>query len=273
MPQREVHCGIGEGELRDGLAHVSQFRRHALEELLPRGDVEEQMPHFDACAGRPVPRPQRGERPAVAVQFRAKLGRSCVRDWSVTLPTPPIEASASPRKPMVWMAKRSSAVWSLLVACGAKARGRSSGGMPPPSSTMRMRSVPPASRSTSMRVAAGIDRVLEQFLDDGRRPFDHLARGDLRDDVRRELANPRQAAVHRIHDRDSIRSGNGSSLPSRLLERRNCCRQSDSHEEACEGLREVLKRVPFTMESGISSEYYFPFNLGFARTLELGFFE
>src|SRR5262249_49094965 len=36
---------------------------------------------------------------------------------------------------------------------------------------------------------AGVDRVLEEFLDDARRPFDHLARRDLRDHVRRQLAD------------------------------------------------------------------------------------
>ena len=66
---------------------------------------------------------------------------------------PAMDESASPRKPIVPMRKRSSAFFSLLVACEAKASGRSSGTMPQPSSTMRMSSVPPESRSMSMRLA------------------------------------------------------------------------------------------------------------------------
>ncbi len=36
---------------------------------------------------------------------------------------------------------------------------------------------------------AGIDRVFHQFLDDARRPLDHLAGGNLIHDARRQLAN------------------------------------------------------------------------------------
>ena len=42
---------------------------------------------------------------------------------------------------------------------------------------------------------AGVDGVLDQFLDDGRRPLDHLAGGDAIDGLRRELAD-RHAAIY-----------------------------------------------------------------------------
>ncbi len=35
----------------------------------------------------------------------------------------------------------------------------------------------------------GIERVFDQFLDDARRPFDHLARGDAVDEAFRKLAD------------------------------------------------------------------------------------
>ena len=77
----------------------------------------------------------------------------CGRDCKTTWATPPMDASASPRKPNVPMENRSSADESLLVAWLDSASGRSSGAMPQPSSTMRMRSAPPCSTSISMQVA------------------------------------------------------------------------------------------------------------------------
>ena len=41
----------------------------------------------------------------------------------------------------------------------------------------------------------GVDRILDQFLHDRRRPLDHLAGGDAVDERRRQLLNP--AAFHR----------------------------------------------------------------------------
>jgi hypothetical protein len=49
----------------------------------------------------------------------------------------------------------------------------------------------------------GVDGVFEQLLDDGRRPFDHLAGRDLGDHVRGQLAN----AVHCGLDLSTSASG------------------------------------------------------------------
>ena len=62
-------------------------------------------------------------------------------------------ASASPRKPRLRTRARSSTVSSLEVAWRAIARRSWSPGMPAPSSATTMRTSPPASRSTSIRVA------------------------------------------------------------------------------------------------------------------------
>ncbi len=71
--------------------------------------------------------------------------------------TEPIEGSASPRKPMVWMLSRSQlpsgSGASLDVAWRSTARASSSASMPEPSSLIRMRVSPPLSASTSMRAA------------------------------------------------------------------------------------------------------------------------
>src|SRR5829696_114943 len=66
--------------------------------------------------------------------------------------TEPIEGSASPLKPRVAMAKRSSSS-SFEVAWRSTARTRSSGDMPQPSSTTRTSSCPPPAVTTSIRVA------------------------------------------------------------------------------------------------------------------------
>ena len=87
--------------------------------------------------------------------------------------------NASPRKPSVRTASRSSMVPILLVAWRASARTNSSAAMPTPSSRTRHNSAPPFSISISIALAPGIEAVLDQFLDHGGRAFDHLAGRDL----------------------------------------------------------------------------------------------
>ena len=72
---------------------------------------------------------------------------SCCRVRSSTWAMAAMEASASPRKPMVWMAKRSSARCILLVACRSKQRRASLSLMPLPLS-MTCINVRPASFTT-----------------------------------------------------------------------------------------------------------------------------
>src|ERR671934_63621 len=67
-----------------------------------------------------------------------------------TRATAAIEASASPRKPMVDTASRSARCAILLVACRASASGRSSRAMPSPSSSTCTRRTPPSSSVTLM---------------------------------------------------------------------------------------------------------------------------
>ena len=78
---------------------------------------------------------------------------SSVREVRVSLETDAAEASASPRKPMVVMAARSSAVLIFEVAWRTSASGSSSRGMPEPLSRTRMSFAPPWTMSTSILVA------------------------------------------------------------------------------------------------------------------------
>jgi len=75
------------------------------------------------------------------------------REVTLIRDTDAIDASASPRKPMLATRVRSSNVAILLVACGASASGNSSGAMPTPSSRTRISRMPPCSTSMSMRCA------------------------------------------------------------------------------------------------------------------------
>ena len=79
--------------------------------------------------------------------------RARTRVASVSRETDPTLGSASPRKPNVPMPRRSSTREILLVAWRSRARRASSPSIPSPSSTTRMRAVPPCSISTLTRVA------------------------------------------------------------------------------------------------------------------------
>src|SRR6056297_387931 len=75
------------------------------------------------------------------------------REPSDSRDTEAMLASASPRKPRLATASRSSSEAILLVACGCSASAISSPGMPPPSSVMRIRRSPPPSISIRIRRA------------------------------------------------------------------------------------------------------------------------
>ena len=55
-----------------------------------------------------------------------------------------------------------------------------------PSSVTRISARPAAFDLDLDRARAGVERVLDELLDDGRRPLDDLARGDLVDELRRQ---------------------------------------------------------------------------------------
>ncbi len=78
------------------------------------------------------------------------------------------------------MSSRSSSA-SFEVAWRSTHSARSSGVHAEPSSVTRISESPPPAVTISMRVAPGVDGVLDQLLDDARRPLDHLAGGDAVD--------------------------------------------------------------------------------------------
>ena len=61
--------------------------------------------------------------------------------------------------------------------------------MPAPSSVTRISAAAAAVGDDLDAARAGVERVLDQLLDDARRPLDHLAGGDAVDDGFGELAD------------------------------------------------------------------------------------
>ena len=76
----------------------------------------------------------------------------------------------------------------LLVACGTKARARSSAAMPEPLSLTATARRPPSSRATSIRVAPASKAFSTKSLT-MLAGLDHLARGDLVHQHRRKHVN------------------------------------------------------------------------------------
>ena len=176
----------GEGELGPGQRQPAHHLLGGLglgplgaQELEPRRHLEEQVAHLDpgadcppgAGAGAPAsppvdaraPRPRSS--PAVRLVSRSRLTE---RDRGQRL------AAKAQRGDPRAAARRRAWRWRGAPAPAAA---------PPAPCRSRRRvtwisAVPPASSATSIRVGAGVDRVLDQLLDHRRRPLDHLAGGD-----------------------------------------------------------------------------------------------
>ena len=161
---------------------VGRLRFLRAQELAPRRQVEEKLPHLDGRARRAAGRFDLQDLAAVDDDSACPSGRTaCSRSRVVRVKrlTLAMLGRASPRKPMVAMAARSSARRILLVAWRSRQSSASSRLMPKPSSVTRTRLRPPAWISTVTRVACGIQRVLDQFLHHAGRPLNHFAGGDL----------------------------------------------------------------------------------------------
>src|SRR5579883_1434406 len=153
---------------------------------------------------------------------------------SVRRLTAPIEGSASPRKPRVAMRVRSSS-GSLEVAWRSTASANSPGSIPPPSST-NDEAAPAVAQHRVDAARPGVERVLDQLLEGRRRALDHLARGDLIDQI-----GGQQADGHAALSAAARRTGTGwlgsvglnaASPPSACISR-----QSGGRETRASGRR------------------------------------
>ena len=97
--------------------------------------------------------------------------------------------SASPRKPSVRMAARSSARAILLVAWRSMASTASSAGHAHPVVLDANQPLAAELDRDGDAPRARVDRVLDEFLDDARRALDDLARRDLVREIGREAAD------------------------------------------------------------------------------------
>ncbi len=124
--------------LRTNLRRAGTLKKRSrTSTLVPRG-----------CAAGRTP-------PAAAPSTVISAAAAAPAAWEATLKraTEPIEGSASPRKPSVVTASRSSSEAILLVAWRATAVASSALVIPAPSSRTRMSPMPPRSTSISMRCA------------------------------------------------------------------------------------------------------------------------
>ena len=106
---------------------------------------------------RPVNAAGRGPSIRPASTNTSAASSPAARDVMVIRLTEPMEGSASPRKPIVWMFRRSTRPSapgaSFDVACRSSASSRSSDDMPQPSSSIVIRFRPPSSMAMLIRVA------------------------------------------------------------------------------------------------------------------------
>ena len=130
--------------------------------------------------------------PLTRISVPVALPRARVR--SMKCDTDAMLGSASPRNPSVRIAPRSSGLAILLVAWRSIASRASSGSIPSPSSSTRSSFLPPSSIVTAIRVAPGVERVLDQLLDDRGGTLDDFAGGDLIGEMKREPVDPGHSA-------------------------------------------------------------------------------
>ena len=142
--QREADLRIRQRELRDDARHLRRLGAVGLQELAPRRQVVEQVVDLDDGAFGGADLDDRRDRAAVDADLGAAL-RARARVRRTKCETDAIDGSASPRKPSVRMAARSSARRILLVAWRSIASRASSGSIPSPSSSTRTCFLPPSS--------------------------------------------------------------------------------------------------------------------------------
>ena len=185
--EREMDVRMGEREPGEGFGRVPHLGLRGPQEFVSHRRVEKQVADFDRRAARGSPRANAlRNRPPTISSSGAVRSISAVRlrrqsaDFGDRRQRLAAEAERRDAEQIVGLA-------ILLVAWLATASGSWSAAMPQPLSATRISSLPPCSTVTSIRVAPGVDGVLQQLFHHARRPLDHFARGDLVDDARGEL--------------------------------------------------------------------------------------
>ena len=186
---------IAQRQLRHDPRDLRGLGGVGLQELPPRRQVVEQVGDLDRACLR-ARRPRRADSTCAGVD--ADLGAAAAPRARVRRRKCDTEAmlgSASPRKPSVAMAPRSSARRILLVACRSR-HSRASSGLHADAVVLDPDQLLAAvldGDGDARRL--GVDGVLDQLLDDRGRPLDDFAGGDLVGQVVGQLAD----AAHAYH--------------------------------------------------------------------------
>ena len=200
--QDEADLRIAERELGDQPRDLRGLGGVRLQELPPRRQVEEQIGDFDQrafrradLAGRQQPRRLRcAARCRRARRARACAGGTATPTRSTAALRRETRASGSPRDPRPFGSCSSRAARSP-----ARRRRRV---IPSPSSSTGDQLLAAELDGDRDARGAGVDGVLDELLDDRRRPLDDLAGGDLVGQLRRQPMN----AVHSQSIRRNIQS-------------------------------------------------------------------
>ena len=187
VPDREAHVGPRQRVAAHRLEAVRQLGGVGLEELAPRRRAKNSSRTSTVV---PVARAAGLQLAAARVQPRRR-GRACaVRLVMRSSATEAMAASASPRKPMVATASRSCSerdlAGGMALAAPAPARRR---GMPRAVVLDRDRAHAAGREAHGDLRGAGVERVVDQLAHHRGRPLDHLAGGDLADQLVGQFAD------------------------------------------------------------------------------------
>jgi hypothetical protein len=186
VAETDLQSRHGQGQSRDGLAHVTELGGSRAHEPPSDRRVEKEIPDFDAGARRAIPRAHRGQFAAVTGDLRALLRVGGPRLQSH------LGDTADRRQCLTSEAERGDTV--QIIGVGQFAGGVAGEGERQVGGGNAVAVVDDADQVGAALLqidfdspAAGVDRVFQQFLDDARRSFDHFAGGDFRHDQGRQL--------------------------------------------------------------------------------------
>jgi hypothetical protein len=176
--EREADGGKGDRDALDDVGDGGGFRALALHELQPDGRGVEEVAHLDLRAAIGGGRPQRRDPAALHRDLHRLVGLRRARTEGEP------RDGADRGQGLATEAERADVVDVVRQLGGAVARDRErqfarrdAGAVVDDADQVQ-----PAARGRDLDAGgAGVERVLDEFLHDARRPFDDLARGDLVD--------------------------------------------------------------------------------------------
>ena len=193
VPEHQVHPRVRQCQPRELLADVAKLGRSLAEVFPPDWQIAEQVANLDGGAHGAATFDHRPHHSGVDFQLVPvrELGPAGAETKAADLGDRrqrlPPEAHGLHAEEVVGFAQ--------LAGCVAGHRQQQVVGMDPLPVVDNPDQLGSAGDDVDFHPGGqGVDAVFEQFLDRARRTFDHLARGDLVDDVMIELLNPCHSA-------------------------------------------------------------------------------